>query len=110
MGLTKQQAAVLQCLRTHLAQSGVCPSYREMADELGLASAGSLHRTMQRLEERGYIRRLANRARAIEICEPKRSISLNPEISALLEQYAQAHEIEPSVAGNELLRSALGAA
>ena len=48
----------------------VPPSFDEMRDALGLASKSGVHRLVSGLEERGYIRRLANRARAIEILKP----------------------------------------
>ncbi|MGB2410669.1 MAG: transcriptional repressor LexA, partial [Candidatus Puniceispirillaceae bacterium] len=48
----------------------VPPSFDEMRDALGLASKSGIHRLVSGLEERGYIRRLANRARAIEILKP----------------------------------------
>ena len=53
-----------------MAEHDVPPSFDEMRDALGLASKSGIHRLVSGLEERGYIRRLANRARAIEIIRP----------------------------------------
>jgi repressor LexA len=53
-----------------MQQHDVPPSFDEMRDALGLASKSGVHRLVSGLEERGYIRRLANRARAIEILKP----------------------------------------
>jgi len=53
-----------------MQQHDVPPSFDEMRDALGLASKSGVHRLVSGLEERGYIRRLDNRARAIEILKP----------------------------------------
>ena len=68
--LTRKQSELLTYLSDHMQQHDVPPSFDEMRDALGLASKSGVHRLVCGLEERGYIRRLANRARAIEILEP----------------------------------------
>lgn len=68
--LTRKQSELLEYLTTHLASHDVPPSFDEMRDALGLASKSGIHRLVSGLEERGYIRRLPNRARAIEILRP----------------------------------------
>ena len=68
--LTRKQSELLSYLRDHMQQHDVPPSFDEMRDALGLASKSGVHRLVSGLEERGYIRRLANRARAIEILKP----------------------------------------
>ena len=65
--LTQQQQQLLEFLQTRLEQDGVCPSFDEMRDALDLKSKSGIHRLITALEERGFIRRLENRARAIEI-------------------------------------------
>jgi repressor LexA len=65
--LTQKQSELLTFLTTHMQTHDVPPSFDEMRDALGLASKSGIHRLVSGLEERGYIRRLANRARAIEI-------------------------------------------
>ena len=68
--LTRKQSELLSYLSNHMQQHDVPPSFDEMRDALGLASKSGVHRLVSGLEERGYIRRLANRARAIEILKP----------------------------------------
>ena len=68
--LTRKQSELLTYLSDHMQQQDVPPSFDEMRDALGLASKSGIHRLVSGLEERGYIRRLANRARAIEILKP----------------------------------------
>ena len=68
--LTRKQSELLTYLSDHIQQHDVPPSFDEMRDALGLASKSGVHRLVSGLEERGYIRRLANRARAIEILKP----------------------------------------
>jgi repressor LexA len=68
--LTRKQSELLNYLSDHMQQHDVPPSFDEMRDALGLASKSGVHRLVSGLEERGYIRRLANRARAIEILKP----------------------------------------
>jgi repressor LexA len=68
--LTRKQSELLTYLSDHMQQHDVPPSFDEMRNALGLASKSGVHRLVSGLEERGYIRRLANRARAIEILKP----------------------------------------
>ena len=68
--LTRKQSELFTYLSYHMQQHNVPPSFDEMRDALGLASKSVVHRLVSGLEERGYIRRLANRARAIEILKP----------------------------------------
>ena len=68
--LTRKQSELMTYLNDHMQQHDVPPSFDEMRDALGLASKSGVHRLVSGLEERGYIRRLANRARAIEVLKP----------------------------------------
>ena len=65
--LTKKQLELLRFIHDRTAAEGVPPSFDEMKEALSLASKSGIHRLVSALEERGYIRRLANRARAVEI-------------------------------------------
>jgi len=65
--LTKKQCELLLFIDQRLKESGVSPSFDEMKDALGLASKSGIHRLITGLEERGFIRRLPHRARALEI-------------------------------------------
>ena len=65
--LTGKQHQLLSYLIDHQAEKDITPSFDEMRVAIGLASKSGIHRLVSALEERGYIRRLPNRARAIEI-------------------------------------------
>ncbi len=65
--LTRKQRELLQFIQDRLAETGVSPSFDEMKDALGLKSKSGVHRLITGLEERGFIRRLPHRARALEV-------------------------------------------
>ena len=65
--LTHQQEKLLQIINNFQFKSNVTPSFDEMKDGLGLKSKSGIHRILSALEERGYIKKLNNRARAIEV-------------------------------------------
>ena len=65
--LTKKQKDLLLLIDTRIRAVGVPPSYDEMKDALGLASKSGIHRLITALEERGFVRRLPNKARALEV-------------------------------------------
>lgn len=65
--LTKKQLDLLHFIQKRVARDGVPPSFDEMKEALDLRSKSGIHRLITALEERGFIRRLAHRARAIEI-------------------------------------------
>ncbi len=83
--LTRKQSELLEFLVSHAAENNVPPSFDEMRDALGLASKSGVHRLVSGLEERGHIRRLANRARAIEILRPAGAPSLTQAVAAAAE-------------------------
>ncbi len=65
--LTAKQKDLLLLIDTRIKAVGVPPSYDEMKDALGLASKSGIHRLITALEERGFVRRLPNKARALEV-------------------------------------------
>lgn len=65
--LTTKQSQLLSFINDRLQDSGVSPSFDEMKDALGLKSKSGVHRLINALEERGFIKRMANRARALEV-------------------------------------------
>lgn len=65
--LTRKQHDLLTFINVRLNESGVSPSFEEMKDALALKSKSGVHRLINALEERAFIRRLPNRARALEI-------------------------------------------
>ncbi|OUS17929.1 repressor LexA [Rhodospirillales bacterium 47_12_T64] len=96
--LTKKQRELLLYIRDHLSKTGVSPSFDEMKDALNLKSKSGIHRLVTALEERGFIRRLAHRARAVEILRlpedlgaiPKASRPTAPNSNPLLQSDVQA--------------------
>jgi repressor LexA len=81
--LTQKQKELLLFIHTRLQESGVPPSFDEMKDALELRSKSGIHRLITALEERGFIRRLPHRARALEVIKlPESSESANTRRSA----------------------------
>ena len=72
--LTRKQAELLRFIHERLKEAGVPPSFDEMKDALDLRSKSGIHRLITALEERGFIRRLPNRARAIEVIKLPESV------------------------------------
>ena len=72
--LTRKQLDLLEFIHKRLQKDGVPPSFDEMKEALDLRSKSGIHRLITALEERGFIRRLAHRARAIEILRLPESI------------------------------------
>jgi repressor LexA len=87
--LTAKQRELLLFIDGRLKQDGVSPSFDEMREALELKSKSGVHRLISALEERGFIRRLPNRARALEVLKL-------PEVSA--PQTATVIPIRPAVA------------
>ncbi|ASK87863.1 transcriptional repressor LexA [Sphingorhabdus sp. SMR4y] len=87
--LTQKQHELLCFIDEKLKDSGVSPSFEEMKEALGLKSKSGIHRLISALEERHFIRRLPNRARALEVlklpeggvqeAEPSNVVALHPE-------------------------------
>lgn len=65
--LTRKQHELLTFIQIRLEESGISPSFEEMKEALDLKSKSGVHRLISALEERGFIRRLPNRARALEV-------------------------------------------
>ncbi|SEH18740.1 SOS-response transcriptional repressor, LexA [Sphingopyxis sp. YR583] len=65
--LTAKQHELLHFIQERLDSSGISPSFEEMKEALGLKSKSGIHRLISALEERGFLRRLPNRARALEV-------------------------------------------
>jgi len=89
--LTRKQHELLCYINDHLGQTGVSPSFEEMKDALELKSKSGVHRLISALEERGFIRRLANRARALEVVrmpDAKTGIGSKPAAPVTLPQAA----------------------
>jgi repressor LexA len=75
--LTKKQKNLLVFINKKLRSSGVSPSYEEMKQSLNLKSKSGIHRLISALEERGFIRRLPHKARALEVIKLPETASAN---------------------------------
>ncbi len=93
--LTRKQHDLLLFIHERLKESGIPPSFDEMKDALDLASKSGIHRLITALEERGFIRRLPNRARALEVLRLPDSIA--PGLNA-------ARKFSPSIIQGSLGR------
>jgi repressor LexA len=93
--LTRKQHELLMFIHQRLKETGIPPSFDEMKDALDLASKSGIHRLITALEERGFIRRLPNRARALEVLRLPDSIA--PGLNA-------ARKFSPSVIEGSLGR------
>jgi repressor LexA len=87
--LTRKQHELLMFIHERMKESGIPPSFDEMKEALDLASKSGIHRLITALEERGFIRRLPNRARALEVV--KLPDSMNPSLGGRKARF------EPSV-------------
>lgn len=105
--LTRKQQELLLFIHARMKESGVPPSFDEMKDALELASKSGIHRLITALEERGFIRRLPNRARALEVIKlpepfgatlvvPKRGFSPSVIEGSLGKVSAPANPAPPS--------------
>jgi repressor LexA len=94
--LTSKQHELLRFIHARLEGSGVSPSFEEMKDALDLKSKSGVHRLIGALEERGFIRRLANRARALEVLKMpegggSRDVNVIKLTPAIAKKSAQVH-------------------
>lgn len=74
--ITSRQNEVLSLISEHIRLNGVAPTIDELRDRMGLKSKASIHRMIASLEERGFIRRLHHRARAIEVIKMPSSLPI----------------------------------
>lgn len=85
--LTQKQKDLLLLIDRKIKAVGVPPSYDEMKDALGLASKSGIHRLITALEERGFIRRLPNKARALEVLKLPEDYNSAPTPIAANDEY-----------------------
>lgn len=76
--LTRKQHELLRFIQVRLEESGISPSFEEMKEALDLKSKSGVHRLISALEERGFIRRLPNRARALEVLRQPEDATSKP--------------------------------
>jgi repressor LexA len=106
--LTSKQRELLLFIHQRIRESGVSPSFDEMKDALDLASKSGIHRLITALEERGFLRRLPNRARALEVMKlpdsaapaapPKGRANFRPSVVSV-NQPAASSAAEVSILG-----------
>lgn len=96
--LTRKQHELLMFIHERMKESGIPPSFDEMKDALDLRSKSGIHRLITALEERGFIRRLPNRARALEVV--RLPDSMNPSLGGKKSRF------EPAVIDGSLGRVA----
>lgn len=94
--LTRKQHELLMFIHERMKESGIPPSFDEMKEALDLKSKSGIHRLITALEERGFIRRLPNRARALEVI--KLPDAMNPSLGG------KRSKFEPSVIDGNLGR------
>lgn len=81
--LTAKQHELIRFIQQRLEETGISPSFEEMKEALDLKSKSGVHRLISALEERGFIRRLPNRARALEVLkQPEDTVSSAPRARA----------------------------
>src|SRR6476646_6628630 len=100
--LTRKQHELLVFINQRLRATGVAPSFDEMKDALALRSKSGIHRLISGLEERGFIRRLPHRARALEV------IKL-PEESAVPASGGERSRFSPTVIRGDFANALPGA-
>lgn len=97
IGLTPHQKQTLDFLKSYQAEhGGVSPTFAEILEHLGAKSKSRVSEILIALEERGHIRRLANKPRAIEIVSERSPVSLPPHIDARLRSYCAKHGERPA--------------
>jgi len=94
--LTRKQKELLLYIDARLRETGISPSFEEMKDALELKSKSGVHRLISALEERGFIRRLPNRARALEVLKI-------PEMAGTASVNVGAPGVPPPQPANDVL-------
>ncbi len=100
--LTKKQKNLLMFINKKLRSSGVSPSYEEMKESLNLKSKSGIHRLNIALEERGFIKRLAHKARALEVVKLPETASANDIYNSFSPSVIKGGLDEEGVETNEI--------
>lgn len=104
--LTAKQYELIRFIQQRLEETGISPSFEEMKEALDLKSKSGVHRLISALEERGFIRRLPNRARALEVVKlPEDAVSNAPRDAAANDYTAAAapSRSKAPVAANDVI-------
>ena len=100
--LTKKQKNLLLFINKKLRSTGVSPSYEEMKESLNLKSKSGIHRLISALEERGFIKRLAHKARALEVVKLPETASANDIYNSFSPSVIKGGLDEEGVETNEI--------
>jgi repressor LexA len=100
--LTRKQHELLCFINDRLSETGVSPSFEEMKDALDLKSKSGVHRLISALEERSFIRRLPNRARALEILKLPDAVKAKPGGTRKAATEGPAPKLVPTAANDVL--------
>ncbi|MEL6877989.1 MAG: transcriptional repressor LexA [Pseudomonadota bacterium] len=106
--LTAKQHELIRFIQERLEETGISPSFEEMKEALDLKSKSGVHRLISALEERGFIRRLPNRARALEVIKqpedatpaPRASAAVTPDVVARATAKPSANDTAPEPAND----------
>lgn len=94
--LTRKQHELIRFIQQRLEETGVSPSFEEMKEALDLKSKSGVHRLISALEERGFIRRLPNRARALEVLKQPDDITARITSRAAANSNAALARVKPA--------------
>jgi repressor LexA len=103
--LTRKQHELLMFIHERIKETGVSPSFDEMKEALDLASKSGIHRLITALEERGFLRRLAHRARALEVIKlPQQATTSAPAAGrgAFVPTVVEPSRAAPPIAANDV--------
>jgi repressor LexA len=107
--LTRKQHELIRFIQVRLEETGVSPSFEEMKEALDLKSKSGVHRLISALEERGFIRRLPNRARALEVLRQPDDITAKvsapaaPRVAAPVSATTARAPVAPPRADNDVV-------
>nr|WP_310524661.1 transcriptional repressor LexA [Polymorphobacter sp.] len=101
--LTRKQQELLSFIDNRLRADGVSPSFEEMKDALQLRSKSGVHRLINALEERAFIRRLPNRARALEVLQMPEALRSKPALKLVPPASAPRASVQAMMAANDTI-------
>lgn len=105
--LTAKQHELLLYIQRKLEETGISPSFEEMKDALDLRSKSGVHRLISALEERGFLRRLPNRARALEVMRQPEDVKEARRVSAnsndIVAKVTMPPRVSPSSIANDVI-------
>lgn len=102
--LTAKQHELIRFIQTRLEDTGISPSFEEMKEALDLKSKSGVHRLISALEERGFLRRLPNRARALEVIKQPEDVNASvvrvPAVNDVVARTVAPAQFAPSPAND----------